>query len=348
MDGSFMILMQPAGSHVQVTVRSAHDHDEPEEIDSIVDVLSSRIEASQMSAQIRMSFQETQPYSSARSDASKQPWIWAVGPQTRDNDSQVKRASYNAKHTRDGAGDEIEQHSSYGVFFADMTQTAHYTNDGPAISGPYNVAVRSQAQYYKDLVYVHAVLLGLAFVIVFPFGVIGLRLRWKFAFRVHFVLQSIATVASVAGLAIAIALSVVGVQYDGFDEAHQVFGIIIVALLAAQVVGGLWHHRRFQKNGRRFVISYAHMLLGRILIYSGMVNAILGCLLADDNVIAYVVAAVSFVLACLLEFFSFKQRKNSARDAERLGRHKSSSDEPLQSDAPLTTLPKGPDQPGNA
>jgi hypothetical protein len=244
-----------------------------------------------MSAQIRMSFQETQPYSSARSDASKQPWIWAVGPQTRDNDSQSKSTSDKAKHTRDGAGNEIEQHSSYGqsyeslhrprstdipgVFFADMTQTAHYANDGPAISGPYNVAVRSQAQYYKDLVYVHAVLLGFAFVIVFPFGVIGLRLRWRFAFRVHSILQSIATVASVAGLGIAIALSVVGVQYDGFDEAHQVFGIIIVALLASQVVGGLWHHRRFQKTGRRFIISYAHMLLGRIVIYSGMVNAIL-------------------------------------------------------------------------
>jgi hypothetical protein len=162
-----------------------------------------------------------------------------------------------------------------GVFFADMTKATQNSDSAPAISGTSSVAVTSQAQYYKDLVYVHAVLLGLAFVIVFPFGVIGLRLRWRFAFRIHTILQSIATIASIIGLAVAIALSVVGVQYNSFDEAHQVLGIVIVALLATQVVGGVWHHRRFRKIGRRFAVSYAHMLLGRILIYGGMVNAIL-------------------------------------------------------------------------
>lgn len=156
-----------------------------------------------------------------------------------------------------------------------MKEATQTTDTAPTIVGTSNIAVKPQGHSYHALVIVHALLLGLAFVIVFPFGVIGLRLRWRFGFRVHSILQSLATVASIVGLAVAIALSIIGVEYNEFDETHQILGFVIIALLAGQVVGGVWHHRYFKRTGRRAAISYGHMILGRILIYGGMVNAIL-------------------------------------------------------------------------
>jgi hypothetical protein len=162
-----------------------------------------------------------------------------------------------------------------GVFFADMTKATQSSSTTLALSGTSNIAVKSQSGSYKALVVLHALLLGVAFVIVFPFGAIGLRTRWKLAFTIHWVLQLLASGASIIGLALAIALSIIGVEYNSFDETHQILGFCVIALLVAQVIGGVWHHLNFKKLGRRTMVSYGHMFLGRTLIYGGMVNAIL-------------------------------------------------------------------------
>jgi hypothetical protein len=75
--------------------------------------------------------------------------------------------------------------------------------------------------------------------------------------------------------------------------------------------------------------------IGPLILLTQSLMLCSGCLLADDNTIAYVVAAVSFVLACLLEFFSFRQRRHSAQNTGRFGKHESSSDVPLQ--APISS-----------
>jgi hypothetical protein len=156
-----------------------------------------------------------------------------------------------------------------------MTKSSQNSDYAPTISGTSNIAVTEQSGSYTALVALHALLLGGAFVIVFPLGIIGLRIRWKWAFTIHWVLQLVASSASLVGLALAIALSIMGIEYNSFDETHQVLGIIIIALLTAQIVAGIWHHRTWKRIGGRSIITYGHMLLGRILLYAGMVNAIL-------------------------------------------------------------------------
>jgi Eukaryotic cytochrome b561 len=156
-----------------------------------------------------------------------------------------------------------------------MTATQNAQTTLPHISGTSNVATRAQGSAYRALVVLHALLLGVAFIVVFPLGVIGLRWKWSVSFGVHWITQSIASIAAFVGLAVAIALSIVGIEYDGFDEGHQILGIVVVALLVLQITAGYIHHARFKVLGRRTSVSYAHLWLGRIVIYGGMLNAIL-------------------------------------------------------------------------
>lgn len=162
-----------------------------------------------------------------------------------------------------------------GIFFADMTKAAQKRNSPPQITGTVSVSTKSQGGSYNALVILHALLLGIAFVVVFPLGVMGLRYRWKLTFRAHWLTQGIGSLASFVGLAVAIALSIVGVEYDDFSEAHQILGICVVALLTVQIVAGYWHHLNFKRYGRKTAISYAHIWLGRTAIYGGMINSIL-------------------------------------------------------------------------
>jgi hypothetical protein len=120
-----------------------------------------------------------------------------------------------------------------GFFFADMTKATQPSSTPLTLTGTSNIAVRSQGESYKALVVLHALLLGVALVIVFPLGVIGLRVRWKPSFTVHWIIQLLASGASVVGLALAIALSIIGIEYDTFDETHHVLGFSIIALLVA-------------------------------------------------------------------------------------------------------------------
>jgi hypothetical protein len=156
-----------------------------------------------------------------------------------------------------------------------MTKSSTISGSAPSISGTSNIAVTEQGGSYTALVVLHAIILGVAFVIVFPTGILALRSGWKVAFGMHWMLQALASAASVVGLALAIALSITGVEYNDFDKTHQILGLVIIALVALQVLSGFWHHRMFKRIGRRSPVTYSHMLLGRILIYGGMVNAIL-------------------------------------------------------------------------
>jgi hypothetical protein len=145
----------------------------------------------------------------------------------------------------------------------------------PTILGTINIHAKGQPSYYHTLVYTHAILLGVVFVILFPLGVIGLRLNRNFAFRLHWLLQTLFTVTTYVGLAVAIALSITGIQYSDFKQGHQILGLIVVGLLGLQILLGIIHHGIYKKSGRRSVPSYLHMGLGRIVIYAGMINAIL-------------------------------------------------------------------------
>ena len=190
---------------------------------------------------------------------------------------QVQTAS-NSIHTRVTSVPQILQSNadpSLGILFVNMPATQNSAATLPVISGTSSHNAKGQPAYYNGLVYTHATLLGLAFVIVFPFGVIALRWKWQIAVRAHWIIQVTAAVAATVGFVLAITLSATGVQYSDFNQGHQVLGLIVIAMLSLQVLSGYGHHSQHKKTGRRNRTSYLHMALGRVVIYAGMVNAIL-------------------------------------------------------------------------
>jgi len=155
----------------------------------------------------------------------------------------------------------------------DMVAAQSTSSDVPQISGTSNVHVTAQPGSFGALVIIHAILLGVPFVFLFPIGIVGLR--WLRSFKLHWMLQAFATCACYIGLVVAIVLSVTGFQYSDFNQAHQIIGIVVTACLGAQIAFGYFHHRNFKRVGRRTVISYFHLWTGRGLIYLGMVDTVL-------------------------------------------------------------------------
>ena len=149
------------------------------------------------------------------------------------------------------------------------------TTTAPTLTGTTNILTKPQGSSYHALVALHALLLGIAFVVVLPVEAVILRFSFSLAVTTHWLLQVFATIACFVGLALAIALSIDGVQYSDFDRTHQILGLVVVGLLVCQVAAGYWHHVNFKRLRRRTCASYIHFGLARLLIYGGMINAVL-------------------------------------------------------------------------
>ena len=156
-----------------------------------------------------------------------------------------------------------------------MTAAQNEDDTAPSITGTANQGATGQAKSYRTLVILHALLLGVPFVVLFPLGVVGLRFRWFRGFLAHWIIQSISSAGALVGLALAVAMSITGIEYDNFSEPHQLLGICVVALVALQAAAGYLHHQKFKQIKSRTSISHVHIWLGRIVIYGGMINAML-------------------------------------------------------------------------
>lgn len=125
MDGSLMFVMFPGEDEdgnvepsltgtrlteqeVTFSVRSAHGHHEPQEVEIDVDVLSSGIQDGVMQATAKWKLPDSSTFSTVDITSKKQPWIWAIGP-SEDKNVEAKggKSGRSLEH-------KFEQHSSYG------------------------------------------------------------------------------------------------------------------------------------------------------------------------------------------------------------------------------------------
>lgn len=200
-----------------------------------------------------------------------QPFIWAVGP--------LKSTSSPIDTSDENASPPLTKHSENGAIIVDMTSSSNQNGDteGPVVTGTSNTSnVRFQPKYYHALVHVHLILLCNAVVGFFPLGVISLRLDIKYkGTTVHWIIQSIAAVLTVVGFAIALTLSVVGMQYSAFCTPHQITAIVVCTLVPVQVFLGRFGALRLQTHRKRSVLSYLHFVTGRLVIYGGAAASIL-------------------------------------------------------------------------
>ena len=123
----------------------------------------------------------------------------------------------------------------------------------------------------KPLLLAHATLLALVFYVLLPLGAGWLRWRGLY---VHAALQLLAVAIGVAGLGLAITLSLC-TQFSAFREPHQVLGLIVLGLLLVQGPVGYGHHVLYKSGKGRTALADIHVWMGRVIIAVGMVNAVL-------------------------------------------------------------------------
>ena len=173
------------------------------------------------------------------------------------------------------------------------------------------------ASYSKQqrILVAHGVLAALAFLILFPFGAISIRLMsFPNLVAFHAVFQGLSYLvylvafgmgvwmASQLGYVSSSSVTLVFALIDNsqLTKYHPIIGILLFVLLFLQPIFGIFHHSGYNKYHRRTLWSYGHLWNGRIVITLGMINGGLGLMLANNTkigVIAYgVIAAVVWLI----------------------------------------------------
>jgi len=176
----------------------------------------------------------------------------------------------------------------------------------------------SKAWVMEHLPKIHGSLATLVFVILFPIGGILIRVaNFRGGIWIHVGVQIVAWIAAIGVVASGIRLAT---TLKLFVRAHPIIGMVLAVLLIGQPVYGIIHHRMFKKMGQRTGWSYAHLTIGRAVIFGGMINGGLGIMLAGDadqkTVIGYsVIAGVLGILYIAAIIWGERRRKRTKMGA---------------------------------
>ncbi|KAF3197152.1 hypothetical protein TWF192_007599 [Orbilia oligospora] len=206
-------------------------------------------------------------------------WIWA-----QNSGQQLESSSLQ---------EDIQQHdeNSYGIFTLDMTVAVVDDPNPPApiplnpeASGSLYTVPNELVKKRQNYIIAHAVVMSIAFVVLFPLGGIIIRLlrhTIRQAVYVHITLQVLSFSLAIVGLATGVMAS--ATLESHFLYSHQFIGVVVMVLLFLQVILGASHHMMFKVKGKRTWLSYAHIWLGRSAIIMGIVNGGLGLPLAKAS-----------------------------------------------------------------
>jgi hypothetical protein len=211
--------------------------------------------------------------SAVSTKAVSQPWIYA----------------FNANQGLAPYGDDqrLNGHMPGGMghFYVDMTSaTTHHGGTLPEID--HSIMQKGASDKALDghkpglgekiaarpIAYLHGLFMSIAFLILFPAGVLAIRSGLSNAFRYHWITQGSAVACALCGAGMGLAMS----EGNIFGPTHQKIGITVSLLLVLQVVSGWWHHVKFVQIRRRTWVSWAHMSIGWIILVGGWINVLIG------------------------------------------------------------------------
>ncbi|KAI0417142.1 hypothetical protein F5X98DRAFT_341526 [Xylaria grammica] len=222
--------------------------------------------------------------------SAAQEMVYAIGP-------SAGTASNNPRES-------LKVHESYGSFTMDLV---HATGAGgvPVIPTVKDITSVGAAQKlaksgYKDnKAILHAVFMILAFVGIWPFGILVLRVggspRW------HAINQTVAFGLVLVGAILGFVISTSYNRSKKFNTPHQVIGILVFVFVIIQLGLGFLHHRIYKKTQQPTKIAPVHVWLGRLVILLGVVNGFTGFPLALSPGYDFaLLGVVSFVLLSFL------------------------------------------------
>ncbi|KAK5653449.1 hypothetical protein OQA88_8935 [Cercophora sp. LCS_1] len=182
-----------------------------------------------------------------------------------------------------------ERSGGHGYFHVDMARSLVDKAEAPAIQfgvdrigtsdGPIGVGGFFSGLRERPLPRGHGFFMALAFLVLFPLGVVFMRTAGGNPFKRHWKMQMAATVTAWLGAVIA-AIMTGGRKPKTF---HQWAGIAVVLALGLQAVLGWRHHVVFLKVRGRTWISHVHIWLGRLVVLVGWLNVLSGMYLSNQG-----------------------------------------------------------------
>ncbi|KAK6003415.1 hypothetical protein QM012_009186 [Aureobasidium pullulans] len=277
-------------------------------------------------------------------NSSKQPFIFALGPKLHGKTGGSPTAT-------------IQRHVVYGRFTMDMTQAL--SSSMPAVNSENGSWISSGASSAFDVSgdfdvgsAIHAVVMGLAFVIVFPLGALLLRF---ISVRVHYVIQLAASLLVIVGLGTGIYISMeynkasLRLQSYGsslilttsktqdYMTAHQIIGLIVFAAVIVQLLLGTVHHVIYKRTYKSTRLGRIHLYLGPGILVLGIINAPLGLILGQRSQYNVPYAILVTVLAILF-FVARGYLWRSARQDQRVKEDQEELQVPLRTFGSTTKL----------
>ncbi|KAF2404316.1 hypothetical protein EJ06DRAFT_546243 [Trichodelitschia bisporula] len=219
--------------------------------------------------------------------SKNQGFIWALGPpghSPRSNDVEAP----------------LRMHRGHGYFGLDMTKAVGKEMPPLGTASEGVVTQNNKLTLDHDAGSPgHAAVMGLAFVVVFPLGVLALRVLDKV--KLHMVFQSIGLLLVLLGFGSGLYISRVYNRSKGYNTAHQIIGLIVVFIVITQWVLGFLHHRTFVKTQRPTAMIKPHKwILGPLVMLLGLVNGGLGFRLAVNPAFNLIYAPLVIAMLILM------------------------------------------------
>lgn len=235
-------------------------------------------------------------------------WVWAV--------------KYGSPLDSSDVSAGLTQHDDSGVVFVDLVKATGGSSVNPFFqtsksSSPTTVvtaAAQDPNTLFNQKRTAHAVLMIIAFVIMFPCFALTLHIfPSSRTASVHGLLQLLTLVVALVGLGLGVSMAR---EVKLLTNHHPIIGLVVVSgLTLFQPIMGLLQHRYYRKTGSKGIFAYVHRWFGRTMIVLGIINAGLGLQLAigpKGAVIAYsVVAGVVGLCYCAIIVWVQMGRKRS-------------------------------------
>lgn len=313
MAGANILVVYPNGDNVTVSPRLGMGEIQPlYNSDAQVSLLGgSGVQNGVITANVRCDTCINWTGGSADVTSPSSSWIWAVKYGSPLDSSDVSAA--------------ITQHDDSGVVSLNLQKATGGNSENPfsqsssPSSSPGTVVTATPQKpnsFFDQKRTAHAVLMIIAFVIMFPLFALTLQIfpSSKTA-TVHGLLQLLTLVVAIVGLGLGVSLAQ---DVNLMHNHHPIIGLVVVAgLVLFQPIMGLLQHRYYRKNRGKSVFAYVHRWFGRMMIVLGIINAGLGLKLGrapQGAIIAYsVVAGVVGLCYCAVVILVPMGRKRGGR-----------------------------------
>ncbi|KAI4129389.1 MAG: hypothetical protein LQ347_003796 [Umbilicaria vellea] len=234
---------------------------------------------------------------------NSQPWMWAWNPSQEFNvytyDAHLTMHKHHA-----GAG-------GWGNFYVDMPLSINHAPTAPSVppirpniaavgasDTPNSVRGTLTVLATSTVWHAHGLVMSVAFLLLFPAGVVALRSGSGMSVKYHWVLQLAALLTVGLGIMLGFFLR------KSVNTPHQRIGIGIAVCLGIQGLLGWRHHVVFLRIRQRTWLSHTHVWLGRILMVSGWSNLVIGMSLRRYSTLPIIVMGATGCLELLgLTFF---------------------------------------------